>query len=136
LRAVSLMASPWMAALAARWMRDGGLDALTAAIRAENRARQRLAASMLPAGAVAAHPDGNHLWLSLPGGWTAATFAAAARESGMLVVPADAFDVTGAPPDAVRLSLGGVPDRVALERALMRLAGLLGAAKVAVAAIV
>lgn len=131
LRAISLMASPLTAALATRWIGDGTLAALTAAIRAENRARQRLAAAMLPAGAVAAHPDGNHLWLALPEGWTATAFTAAARESGLLVVPADVFDVTGAPPRAerppraVRLSLGGVPDRTGLERALLRLSGLL-----------
>ena len=125
LRAISLMASPLTAALATRWIGDGTLAALTAAIRAENRARQHLAASLLPAGAVTAHPDGNHLWLTLPEGWSATAFTAAARESGLLVVPADAFDVTGAPPQAVRLSLGGVPDRAGLERALRRLAGLL-----------
>ena len=125
LRAISLMASPLTAGLATRWIGDGTLDALTAAIRAENQARQRLAASLLPAGAVAAHPDGNHLWLTLPPGWTTAGFTAAARDSGLLVVPAEIFDVTGAPPRAVRLSLGGVPDRAGLERALARLSGLL-----------
>ncbi|MGO4127629.1 PLP-dependent aminotransferase family protein [Inquilinus sp. YAF38] len=125
LRAISLMASPLTAGLATRWIGDGTLDELTTAIRTENRARQRLAAAMLPAGAVAAHPDGNHLWLALPEGWTAVAFTAAARESGLLVVPADAFDVAGAPPPAVRLSLGGVADRVGLERALLRLSGLL-----------
>lgn len=125
LRAVSLMASPLTAGLATRWIGDGTLAVLTAAIRAENRSRQRLAASLLPASAVAAHPDGNHLWLALPEGWTAVAFTAAARESGLLVVPADVFDVAGAPPRAVRLSLGGVPDRTGLERALLRLSGLL-----------
>ena len=143
LRAISLMASPLTAALATRWIGDGTLAALTAAIRAENRARQRLAAALLPAGAVAAHPDGNHLWLTLPEGWSATAFTAAARESGLLVVPADAFDVTGAPPQAerppraVRLSLGGVPDRAGLERALRRLSRLLsGSAGLPGAAIV
>ncbi|WP_395672542.1 PLP-dependent aminotransferase family protein [Inquilinus sp.] len=125
LRAISLMASPLTAALATRWIGDGTLGELTAAIRAENRARQRLAASLLPAGAIAAHPDGNHLWLALPEGWSATAFTAAARESGLLVVPADVFDVIGTPPRAVRLSLGGVPDRAGLERALLRLSGLL-----------
>ena len=128
LRAISLMASPLTAGLATRWIGDGTLGELTAAIRAENRARQRLAAAMLPAGAVAAHPDGNHLWLALPEGWSAIAFTGAARESGLLVVPADAFDVMGdaaGAPRAVRLSLGGVPDRAGLERALLRLSGLL-----------
>ncbi len=66
LRAISLMASPLTAALATQWIDDGTLDALTAAIRAENQARQRLAATLLPADAVTANPDGNHLWLTLP----------------------------------------------------------------------
>jgi len=136
LRATSLMASPLTAGLATRWIGDGTLDALTAAIRAENRARQRLAASLLPAGAAAAHPDGNHLWLSLPEGWTAAAFTAAARESGLLVVPAEIFAAAGAPPRAVRLSLGGVPDRAGLERALALLAGLLSRPAIAAPAIV
>ena len=136
LRATSLMASPLLAALATRWIGDGTLDGLTAAIRAENRGRQRLAADLLPDAAITAQPDGNHLWLTLPAGWTAVAFAAAAWESGLLVVPADVFDVTGSPPEAVRLSLGGVPDRADLERALSRLADLLNWPGAPVAAIV
>jgi len=125
LRAVSLMASPLTAALATQWIDDGTLDALTAAIRAENRARQRLAATLLPVDAVTANPDGNHLWLTLPAGVGRTGFVAAAREAGLLVVASDAFDVTGAAPEAVRLSLGGVPDRAALRHALTLLADLL-----------
>jgi DNA-binding transcriptional MocR family regulator len=136
LRAVSLMPSPLLAALATRWIGDGALDAFTAAIRAENRARQSLAAGALPGAAVAAKPDGNHLWLGLPPGWTGAGFAAAAWESGLLVVPADAFDVTGTVPEAVRLSLGGAPDRAGLGRALARLGELLAWPGAPVSAIV
>lgn len=143
LRAVTLMAPPMTAALASRWIADGTLASVTAAIRAENRARQQLAGAVLggPGGGgatVHADPDGNHLWLGLPAGWTATGFAAAARDSGLLVVPADAFAVAGAGPvpAAVRLSLGGVPDRGALDLALRRLAGLLGGRGAGVTAIV
>ena len=136
LRAVSLMASPLTAALATQWIDDGTLDALTAAIQAENQARQRLAATLLPAGAVTANPDGNHLWLTLPAGFGRASFVAAAREAGLLVVASDAFDVTGAAPEAVRLSLGGVPDRAALRHALTLLADLLRRPAIAAPAIV
>jgi len=136
LRAVSLMASPLTSALATQWIGDGTLDALTAAIRAENQARQRLAATLLPAGAVTGNPDGNHLWLTLPVGVGRTGFVAAAREAGLLVVASDAFDVTGAAPEAVRLSLGGVPDRAALRHALTLLADLLRRPAIAAPAIV
>ncbi|MGO1076318.1 aminotransferase-like domain-containing protein [Inquilinus sp. CA228] len=136
LRAVSLMASPLTAALATHWIHDGTLGTLTAAIRAENRARQDLAREILRDAAIAAHPDGNHLWLTLPAGLDRTGFVAAAREAGLLVVASDAFDVTGAAPEAVRLSLGGVPDRVALRRALTLVAGLLSRPAVAAPAIV
>lgn len=125
LRAVSLMASPLTAALATRWIGDGTLDGLAAAIRAENRARQQLAREILGEASIAAQPDGNHLWLGLPAGRGRAGLVAAARESGLLVVASDAFDVSGSPPEAVRLSLGGVPDRARLRQALTLLAGLL-----------
>jgi len=136
LRAVSLMASPLTAALATQWIDDGTLDALTAAIRAENQARQRLAATLLPVDAFTANPDGNHLWLTLPAGVGRTGFVAAAREAGLLMVASDAFDVTGAAPEAVRLSLGGVPDRAALRHALTLLADLLRRPAVAAPAIV
>ena len=49
LRATNLMAPPLNAALASRWIADGTLAYVTAAIREENAERQKLAASALAA---------------------------------------------------------------------------------------
>jgi DNA-binding transcriptional MocR family regulator len=119
------MAPPLMAALAARWIAEGTLEALTAQIRQENHARQTLAAEILGRDRFAADPCGHHLWLPLPPPWRAADFAEQAGRSGVSIVPSVAFTVGGAPVEAVRLSLGVALDRPTLEDALKLLAGLL-----------
>ncbi len=121
LRAEVLMASPLMSTLAASWIADGTASALRDAIRAESAARQRMAREILPAGTIAAHPEGLHLWLALPAAWDRLAFAAHLRSRGLAVVPSDAFAV-GAPTAGVRLSLGAAPDRVALRGALKAVA--------------
>lgn len=124
IRATSLMASPLTSALAARWVGDGTLAAIVEAIRCENVARQALARRLL-GDAMAAHPEGHHLWLTLPRPWQRGDFVAQALHSGLSVVASDAFATAGRPPEAVRVSIGVVPDRATLERALQRLAYLL-----------
>lgn len=127
IRATSLMASPLTSALAARWAGDGTLDDIVQAIRAENIERQTIAARLF-GDAAAAHPEGHHLWLRLPGHWQRGAFVAQALHSGLSVVPSDAFTTGGRAPEAVRVSLGVVPNRLQLERALQRLALLLARA--------
>ena len=124
IRSTSLMASPLTSALAARWAANGTLDDIVDAIRRENVERQKIARRVLGE-AAAAHPEGHHLWLTLPGHWRRAEFVGHALHSGLAVVPSDAFATTGRPPDAVRVSLGIVPDRQQLDRALQRLAFLI-----------
>ncbi len=124
IRATSLMASPLTSALAARWVANGTMDQIVQAIRTENVERQLIAGRLLgPAGT--AHPEGHHLWLALPGHWQRAEFVRQALHSGLSVVPSDAFATTARPPEAVRVSLGVVPDRERLERTLQHLAFLL-----------
>jgi DNA-binding transcriptional MocR family regulator len=118
LRASTVMASPVTAALATRWITDGTGDALLAFVRTESRARQRLAAQHLPSELVRADPDGFHLWLSLPAGWTRAAFASQGRAAGLGVVGSDAFCAEGAAPEAVRICLGGMASRADIARAL------------------
>lgn len=125
LRATILMAPPLMSALASRWITDGSLDEITAAIRKENRARQKLAASVLGPLDYAADPQGHHLWLRLPSHWRAEDFAAHADRAGVSIVPASAFAVTTQTIEAVRVSLGVAPDRDALEEGLTQLAALI-----------
>lgn len=124
IRSTSLMASPLTSALAARWAANGTLDDIVDAIRRENVERQKIARRVLGE-AAAAHPEGHHLWLTLPSHWQRAEFVGHALHSGLAVVPSDAFATTGRPPDAVRVSLGIVPDRQQLDRALQRLAFLI-----------
>lgn len=124
IRSTSLMASPLTSALAARWIADGTMADIVAAIRAENIERQRLARRHL-GDAMQAHPEGHHLWLPLPRPWRRADFVAQALHSGLSVVASDAFATGATPPEAVRVSIGVVPDRDRLERALHRLARLL-----------
>jgi DNA-binding transcriptional MocR family regulator len=124
-RATSLMASPLMAAVASRWVLDGTLDAITAAIRRENETRQGIARTVLAGADFEAHPQGHHLWLRLPEHWPRAEFVAHASRSGLSIVASDAFAVSGWPPEAVRVSLGIASDRDVLRRALELLAAIL-----------
>jgi DNA-binding transcriptional MocR family regulator len=118
LRTASVMASPLTAALSTRWIEDGTADAVIAAIRRECVARQKLAADILPSGSYVAHPEGFHLWLSLDQPWQRSAFAARMRASDMSVVVSDAFSVGDVPPEAVRISLGGVLSRAEVRTAL------------------
>lgn len=125
LRAITQSVAPLMAALAARWIRDGSAAALRDGVRAEAEARQALARRILPPGG-AAHPGGLHVWQTLPRHWDRAGLIAAARALGLGLMPSDAFAVdAAAAPDAVRLSLGAIPDRVRLKAALEALSGLM-----------
>lgn len=124
IRSTSLMASPLTSALAARWAHDGTLDAVVGSLRRENSERQKIAARLF-GDAVQAHPEGHHLWLSLPSYWRRGDFVAQALHSGLSVVPSDVFATGDSVPEAVRVSIGVVPDHDRLERALQRLAALL-----------
>ncbi|MBD9527450.1 PLP-dependent aminotransferase family protein [Paracoccus sp. PAR01] len=125
LRATILMAPPLMSALASRWIADGTLDQITAAIRVENALRQKLAGSILKGMDFAADPHGHHLWLRLPNHWRAADFAEHADRAGVSVVPGQVFATASHPVEAVRISLGVAPDRGDLEDGLMLLSGLI-----------
>ena len=66
------------------------------------------------------------VWLKLPTGWRASTFARRAEEAEVLLRQADQYAmVTGRAPNAVRMALAGDSSRVRLEEGLHRLAALL-----------
>ncbi|RCK50825.1 GntR family transcriptional regulator [Thalassospira profundimaris] len=121
LRTTILMAPSLMAALASRWIVEGVLQDLTAAIIAENTARQALARSELGR-PFHASPNGHHIWLELPAHWSADSFARQAEMAGVAVVPASAFAIGRGTANAVRISLGVSPDRETLTGGLRRLA--------------
>ena len=112
------MASPLTVALATRWIDDGTADATLRFIRAETAARQLLAKAILPEGGFRADPLSFNLWLPLPEGWTRSAFIGHMRATGVGVVASDAFTVAGAPPEAVRVCLGGPTSRAGIRHAL------------------
>jgi DNA-binding transcriptional MocR family regulator len=122
LRTAAVMASPLTTALSTLWIEDGTVDAVTAAIRRECTIRQKLVAEILPHSSYVAHPEGFHLWLALPEPWQRAAFAARMRASDMSVVISDAFAVGDTPPEAARISLGGVLSRAEVRTSLEYLA--------------
>lgn len=107
LRAITVMASPLTVALATRWIGDGTADAVLAAIRAESVNRQTFARSVLLGAMPASPPEAFHFWLTLPEDWSRSTFAATLRSTHIGIVVSDAFTVSGPPPEAVRIGLGG-----------------------------
>ena len=117
-RTATVMASPVTVALATRWIADGTADALLTAVRQESMERQRLAATILPRGSFKADWAGFHLWVSLPDSWTRSAFVGHMRATGIGVVASDAFATDSAPPEAVRVCLGGPADRTAVRGAL------------------
>ncbi|PLZ02659.1 GntR family transcriptional regulator [Burkholderia sp. WAC0059] len=132
LRAVALMSAPLMSALVTQWIHDGTAAQLLAGIKAESRARQQLAAEILPAGPAAADAaaagQGIHLWHVLPAHWASQDLANAALREGLVVAPSRAFHAGpagSAPPNAIRISLGGGSSQTELADALRRLANML-----------
>ena len=110
LRATSGMTSPLCAALATRWIEDGTAHSVRRAIQKKSDARRAIAAASLPAEAARIPEHGFHLWLKLPAQWSRGEFSARLRSAGIGVVPSDAFALS-APPEGVRLGLGGTATR-------------------------
>ena len=66
------------------------------------------------------------VWLRLPSGWRASTFARMAEAEGVLLRSADEYAlVHGRSPNAVRLAIAGHAARARLEAAVDRLSRLL-----------
>lgn len=123
LRAVSLMPTPMTTALATQWIHDGTAAAVLEGVRREAHERQRIASMAL--GRFDLPAEGIHLWMPLPPRWTARSLTTAARLDGLAVTPAEAFSLEGPTSEAIRVSLGGVKERVRLKQGLDRLARLL-----------
>ncbi len=118
LRAATVMASPLTLALTTRWIEDGTADAILQFTRGETAARQTMAAEILPKGSFQADPLSFNLWVPLPEGWTRSAFISHMRTTGIGAVASDAFTVTGTPPEAVRICLGGPSTRDHIRHAL------------------
>nr|WP_315255170.1 PLP-dependent aminotransferase family protein [uncultured Duganella sp.] len=124
LRSFELMAAPLTTALSTQWIHDGAAQALLTGVRLEAKQRQRMAHQLL-AGKAEPREDGIHLWLELPGYWTAPELARAAQAEGLAVTSSEVFSTGPRPPHAIRISLGAIQDGNRLSAALRKLSRLL-----------
>ncbi|MGW8394591.1 aminotransferase-like domain-containing protein [Pseudoduganella sp. HUAS MS19] len=124
LRSFALMVAPLTAALATQWIFEGSADGLMEGVRNEARLRHRMARDIL-AGRYGGAGDGLHVWLELPGYWSASQLARAADNEGIAVSPAEAFATGSASVNAIRICLGNIKDRGRLQAGLQRLSHLL-----------
>jgi DNA-binding transcriptional MocR family regulator len=81
-------------------------------------ARERIAARRLEPGTYLSDPLSFNVWLPMRNGWTRSEFVSHVRSAGLGVVASDAFTAAGAPPEAVRVGLGGPVTRTQVERGL------------------
>lgn len=123
--ATTVMASPLMAEIAARWIADGTAETMADARRDEARIRQQLARRILHGVELGGDPGAFHLWIPLPGHSSSAAFVAAAQQRGVAVIPGEAFAIDELRPTAVRVSLGPARDHDELSRGLHVIADLL-----------
>jgi DNA-binding transcriptional MocR family regulator len=119
----AVMAPPVNAAMVGKWLGDGTFDRLVSATREESAAIQKIARSLLGHSNYASHPQGYHLWLSLPEQVRAGDLSAALNAEGIGSVPSDRFAVGQSGVQALRISLGGQHDRSRLSAALRVLEG-------------
>lgn len=128
LRAIALMPTQSMVAVASQWIRSGQAEDMVRRFQQELRERQAIAAQYLPSRA-RAHPAGLHVWLPLPPQLDQYRLIQAAQEQGLGIASSDAFSVEEPPPgNAIRLSLGGAVDQGALAGALAKLNEILSEA--------
>lgn len=127
LRATSWMATPLVSEIATRWIADGTAEHLLQWQRERLSARHQLVARYLAGHEYASHPNGLHVWLTLPAPWRATAFVQEARLENVAVTPSEPFVVGRQPePHSIRLSIGGPRSEAQLERGLATLAELLG----------
>lgn len=135
MRALTLMGAPLMGALATQWIRSGMAAEFRDAVAGEAHIRYDMAQAVLPF----AHregPHGFHIWQAVPAQWSLNGLLTAASAHGLGICTSEFFTVDGMAPKAIRISLGAVPDRRRLERALRVLAELLAQQRPALPAVV
>lgn len=120
------MATPLMCELATRWVLDGTALELAMWQQAELGHRFEIARQALQNMQWTGSPSGLHIWLTLPKGWTTASFVAHARELKIAVAPDTPFLTSKTPsPNAIRISLGSIQDMAQFKQGMDLLAGIL-----------
>ena len=120
------MTPPMTLEVAARLIRDGTAEKLTAQQREGAKSRQILARSILGSVDFKADPHGFHLWMSLPDDWQADTFRVKCARLGVLVSEGRIFAACASEaPEAVRVCLSHEVDEARLKQGLRTIANLL-----------
>lgn len=116
IRAAASIVSPLSGAIATRWIEEGIADEVVAAIVQEATARTSATKLILPREAELS--TGFHVWFKAMLPWSRGELVARLRAEGVGVVASDAFSVSAAAPEAIRLGLG-VPETIGeLEKSL------------------
>jgi DNA-binding transcriptional MocR family regulator len=118
IRALAVMPSPLSTALVTQWIEDGTADRIRRFIRAESAARQAIARDALDGFEFQSAENAFNIWLALPKGMGRADIVARLAGRQLGVMPADAFTVSGAPQERLRISLGGSVTRETLRENL------------------
>jgi DNA-binding transcriptional MocR family regulator len=71
---------------------------------------------------IAAHPEGLHIWLTLPSHLNRLDFTSLIRRQGLALVPSDAFLVAAGAPNAIRICIGAADSRADLYDAIRLIA--------------
>ncbi len=87
------MPPPLTAEIASRWITDGTAARLNDFQRRQAMERQLMAKQIIPGQLIQAHPNGFHLWLSLPPDLQPDRFRIEAEKQGVKLVPGSAFAV-------------------------------------------
>ena len=102
------MATPMLAEIASRWVKDGTAVKLLEWQKKALGERNKIAANILRGIPFYASPNGLHIWLPLPVAWEENSFVAQASQSGVTVAPGSVFAVSEtANYPGVRICLGG-----------------------------
>jgi DNA-binding transcriptional MocR family regulator len=117
--------SPLTSAVLTGWIRDGGIEPIIEAVRAESRQRRSIASVILPE--AKGPPDAFHVWMDLPAGCDNAGLTEAARAKGLLIITADkiACNQNADYPNGLRVALGGPASQAELIEGLQTLRTLL-----------
>jgi DNA-binding transcriptional MocR family regulator len=122
------MATPLIAEIASRWIKDGTANELLEWQRTQLGRRNQIAAKILQDIPYSASQNGMHVWLPLPDRWREDDFVALARHDGVAVAAGSNFAAEGLSiPPGVRVCLGAGSEGE-LEEGLKILVRLLQAA--------
>lgn len=104
------IATPLLAEIASRWVRDGTAMELLRWQRAALKVRQAIVRDMLAGVEYGAHPEGLHVWVPLKSRAEEEVFVSQARLRGVALAPGRSFQIGRDEHPAVRIALGAASE--------------------------